>query len=153
MKKICLALATLIAVISLVACKSAQATQEDIDKSFYKVYTDYVELVNLDGAESYTVESGDTLTAICKKLYGAGNGYYFPLIMMVSTDTVLDPDLIEPGMILTIPNFDINITNKDQAKKLKPYFKEVADVYKLKTTASAPDIRENLLAISESLGE
>ncbi|MCR4631752.1 MAG: LysM peptidoglycan-binding domain-containing protein [Treponema sp.] len=153
MKKITLSLITLIAAIGLASCKTTGATQEDVNSSFSKVYKNYSELVNLEGASTYTVVSGDTLTAISKKFYGNTNGYYFPLIMLASNETVLDPDLIEPGMELTIPDFDKNIRNSTQAKNLKPYFKDIANVYKLKTTNGAADIRDRLIEISNELGK
>lgn len=153
MKKTIFVLVALVAAILLASCKSTGATQEDLDKSFSKVYDSYSELVNLDGAEIYTVVSGDTLTGISKKYYGNTNGYYFPLIMIASNETVLDPDLIEPGMELTVPNFDKNIRDTEQAKKLKPYFKDIANVYKLKSTNGAADIREKLIEISNQLGK
>lgn len=153
MKKITLALLALITVIGLASCKSTGASQEKVNDSFYKVYHNYSSVVNLEGAKTYTVVSGDTLTAITKQFYGDKNGYYFPLIMIASNEKVLDPDFIEPGMELTIPDFDKNIKDTEQAKLLKPYFKDIANVYKIKSTPSAADIREKLLEISESLGK
>ena len=150
MKKITFAFLALAAVLCFASCKST-ATQEDVNNSFYKVYHNYT--VDLEGAQTYTVESGDTLTAITKKFYGNQNGYYFPLIMIASSDVVLDPDLISPGMELTVPDFDKNIKNAEQAKKLSPYFKDIANVYKIKTTNGAEDIRKELLSISSTLGK
>ena len=55
-------------------------------------------------------------------------------------------------MKLTIPNFDKNINDKPVAKKLSPYFKDLAGVYKQKATPAAEDIRPHLLEISDLLG-
>ena len=78
--------------------------------------------------------------------------YYFPLIMVASSN-VSDPELISPGAKLVIPDYNANINDKAQAAKLKPYFKDIANVYKQKKTPGAPDIREQLLIISENLGK
>jgi len=60
--------------------------------------------------------------------------------------------MILPGMVLTVPSFDANINDKDVAVSLKPYFLDIAEVYKKKNTATAPTTRENLQLIAEQLG-
>ena len=132
MKKLSLILVALVAALVLAGCKST-GNQEAVNESFKKVYTTYSGIVNLDGAENYTVATGDTLTSIAKAKYGASNGYYFPLIM-VASENVSDPELITPGTKLVIPDYNANINDKEQAAKLKPYFKDIANVYKQKKT-------------------
>lgn len=161
MKKITLVLLSLVAAFGMISCTSTSTMddsakkQAEINKSFDKVYNTYSGVLVLDGAETYEVQRGDTLTAITKKFYAGKdeNGYYFPLIMLASRDVVSDPELIEPGMKLTIPNFDANINDKPVAKKLSPYFKDLAGVYQQKATRSAEDIRPRLLEISDLLGK
>ena len=133
----------------------AAKKQAALNKSFDKVYSTYANVLDLEGAETYEVKTGDTLTSITKTFYAGKdeNGYYFPLIMLASRGVVSDPELIEPGMKLTIPNFEKNINNKDIATKLKPYFKDMAEVYKQKDTTAAADIRPHLVEISEELGK
>lgn len=167
MKKICLAVLAAATVFGMVACKSTKGIEDEnggsaktakiskeqaaINKSFDKVYSSYADVLVLDGAEAYTVQAGDTLTGIAKKSYGDDNGYYFPIIMLASRDAVKDPELIEPGTKLTIPSFDKNVKNADVAKKLSPYFKDIAEVYKQKKSAKSEDIRPNLLTIADKL--
>lgn len=153
MKKLSVILLALATAIIMSACTSVAQMQEAINASFNKVYTTYADALVLDGAETYEVKSGDTLTAITKSHYGDDKGYYFPLIMLASRDVVKDPELIAPGMQLTIPNFDANINDKEVAKKLSPYFKDLAGVYKQKRTEAAPDIRKHLLEISDELAK
>lgn len=50
-------------------------------------------------ARTYTVESGDTLWAIAERFYGDGNRYQ----AIADASGVPDPDLIQPGQVLTIP--------------------------------------------------
>lgn len=160
MKKITFVLLSLVAAFGMISCTStstmddAAKKQAEINKSFDKVYGNYADVLNLDGAETYEVQRGDTLTAITKRFYEGedANGYYFPIIMLASRGVVSDPELIEPGMKLTIPNFEKNIKDKDTATKLKPFFKDISDVYKKKDTAAAEDIRPHLVEISEQLG-
>ncbi|MCR4822588.1 MAG: LysM peptidoglycan-binding domain-containing protein [Treponema sp.] len=161
MKKILVTLLSLFAVFGLLSCSStshmdeASKKQAAINQSFEKVYSSYYSALVLEGAETYEVKEGDTLTAITKKFYAGKdeNGYYFPLIMLASHNVVKDPELIRPGMKLTIPNFDANINDKAVAKNLKPYFKDLAGVYKEKATPAAEDIRPRLIEISENLGK
>lgn len=164
MKKISLVLMALVAAVSMIACTSVSTmdpgaakpkSQKEINKSFEKVYTNYYSSLVLKDAKSYTVKKGDTLTSITKTFYAGKdeNGYYFPLIMLASHNVVADPELITPGMNLTIPDFDANINDKEVAKKLSPYFKDLAGVYKEKATPAAEDIRPHLLEISDLLGK
>ena len=150
MKKIALSLIAAILAFGFVACKSTSATQ-DLSGSFNKVYDNYLDVLDLTGADTYTVKQGDTLTSITKAAYGEDNGYYFPLIMLASKDVVQDPEMIRPGMKLTIPSLERNINNAEKAKVLSPYFKDIAGVYKQKKTKAAPDIREHLNEISAEL--
>jgi len=48
---------------------------------------------------TYTVVSGDTLWAIAEKFYGDGSQYQ----KIASASGVSNPDLIQPGQVLTIP--------------------------------------------------
>jgi nucleoid-associated protein YgaU len=48
---------------------------------------------------TYTVESGDTLWAIAEQFYGDGSKYQ----VIADASGIPDPDLIQPGQVLTIP--------------------------------------------------
>ena len=50
-------------------------------------------------ARTYTVESGDTLWAISEQFYGDGNKYQ----IIADASGISNPDLIQPGQVLTIP--------------------------------------------------
>ena len=79
------------------------------DSAFTGVYSRYRTDLILDGAQYYTVVAGDSLNAIARQFYGSG--YYYPVIMLASSDVVQDPDKIQPGMRLTIPNLTTNLAN------------------------------------------
>ena len=164
MKKMYVAMVAVAMVFGMLSCSSTKALDDDktggakiskeqaaINESFGKVYDSYANILVLDGATAYEVKEGDTLTSIAKKSYGDDNGYYFPIIMLASRNVIKDPELIEPGMKLTIPSFDANIKNKEVAKKLSPYFKDIAGVYEQKHSAKSEDIRPNLLTIADTL--
>ncbi len=53
----------------------------------------------LPAAQSYTVESGDTLWAIAERFYGDGNQYQ----RIADANGIPNPDLINAGQVLTIP--------------------------------------------------
>ncbi len=150
MKKIALSLLAALITFGFVACKST-TTVKDMSSTFNKVYDNYLDVLDLTGADTYTVNKGDTLTSITKAAYGDDNGYYFPLIMLASRNVVQDPEMIRPGMKLTIPSLEKNINNVEKAKVLSPYFKDIAGVYKYKRTKAAPDIRAHLTDISDEL--
>jgi LysM repeat protein len=52
-------------------------------------------------ATTYTVQSGDTLSAIAKKFFGNANDYME--IFNANRDQLSDPDMIKPGQVLKIP--------------------------------------------------
>src|SRR5215475_6425599 len=54
------------------------------------------------GGQSYTVQSGDTLTKISKQFYGSPNEYM--RIFYANRDKLSDPDKIKEGMQLIIPS-------------------------------------------------
>jgi hypothetical protein len=82
----------------------------------------------LEGAEIYVVEHRDTLSHIAKIKYGSGNGYYYALILQASRDLVANQDVIEPGMILTIPNLQANLNDSRARASMKNFFLEVAEI-------------------------
>lgn len=134
------------------SCASNEAaTQEQVNEAFETVYETYESLLLLDGAKGYKVKSGDTLSSIAKEFYGNENGYYFPVIMLASSETILDPDLIAVGMELTIPDLERNLADPVSRGNMKKYFKDIADVYKKKDSEVAATIRTELLAISKGL--
>jgi nucleoid-associated protein YgaU len=54
-----------------------------------------------NATETYTVQQGDTLSAIAKKLLGNANAYMD--IYNANKDQLSDPDKIKPGQVLKIP--------------------------------------------------
>lgn len=58
------------------------------------------------GAEAvmYTVKKGDTLWKIAEVHYGKGQGAKYTDIVKANTPPVKDPDLIQPGWVLRIPD-------------------------------------------------
>lgn len=128
----------------------ARCTSEgpvDFNKLFLNVYNRYASNIIMDDSTSYVVQSGDTLSKISVDAYGSGKGYYFPLIMLASRETVADPDLIAPGMELTIPNLEANLRDEKAKDTMKTFFKEVAGIYERKENGT---MKNALIELSES---
>ena len=104
MKKIVVSVLLILIALLVVSCRSIG---EITDQTFERIYDRYSDRLILDGATSYTVESGDSLSRISYAKYG--EPFYYPLIMLASREIVLDPDRIQPGMVLTIPDLQANI--------------------------------------------
>lgn len=51
--------------------------------------------------QSYTVEKGDSLSKIAKRVYGKAS--YWRHIFEANKDHIKDPDLIYPGQVLRLP--------------------------------------------------
>jgi nucleoid-associated protein YgaU len=54
-----------------------------------------------DRGQSYTVQSGDSLSKIAKRVYGDANKWH--TIFDANRDKISNPDLIHPGQVLTLP--------------------------------------------------
>ncbi|MDR1363791.1 MAG: LysM peptidoglycan-binding domain-containing protein [Spirochaetaceae bacterium] len=156
--KISYGAAALLALLMAAACKSAPvADTGGSEMELLAIYGNYNEII-LDNAQEYTVKYGDTLTHIARAHYGEDGGYYFPLIMFASQTTVVDPDKIEPGQILTIPDLQINLDNIISRLQLKAMLLDVAFVYDGKADETSGAIkarhekdREGLIELSRSL--
>jgi hypothetical protein len=95
-----------------------------------KVKDMYDAVTGLDysGAVKYTVKKGDTLSDISRRVYN--DGFYYPVIMLASRGVVVNPDKIEPGMELTIPNLEINKANYNCKNSIKKCLNGLADLEK-----------------------
>lgn len=54
-----------------------------------------------EAAKTYTVKSGDSLWKISEQVYGNGNDWR--KIYEANKDRIQNPDVIQPGWVLTIP--------------------------------------------------
>lgn len=54
-----------------------------------------------DQGQSYTVKSGDSLSKIAKHVYGDASKWH--AIFDANRDKIKNPDLIQPGQVLTLP--------------------------------------------------
>jgi hypothetical protein len=126
MKKVLLTSALIICVMLTVSCKS---NQKDMDKQYINLYDANTGL-DFTGAGAYTVKSGDTLSDISRHAYN--DGFYYPVIMLASRGVVVNPDKIQPGMELTIPDLERNKANPDSRKSMKNCLNGFAKIEKTK---------------------
>ena len=114
--------------------------------------------LDLSDAQDYTVVRGDTLSQITRRYYGrltdvgaAGttNGFYFPVLMLASTESdIVDPDLIEIGMKLKVPDLKKNLASPISRRAIIDCLKEAANIYRRK---GKPDEEQGLLRLANSL--
>jgi hypothetical protein len=103
-------------------------------------YNDYIAVYDkstgliMDGAREYTVRRGDTLSNIAR--HETGCGFYYPIIMLSSHGVVVNPDKIEPGMKLTIPDIAKNKNDEKAKNCIKNCLLNFANIEKYK---SEPD--------------
>jgi hypothetical protein len=159
MKKALAILMAALVVLGAVSCGTTgstsgsqpQAAASPDDQALSAIYDRYEGSLILTGARTYTVVRGDTLSNLAKTNYGANNGYYFPLIIAASNETILDPDKIEPGMKLTIPDLQANLNNPQARGNLKNLIKDIADFYAAKTDAQSKNQNTGLTNLYNSL--
>jgi hypothetical protein len=132
--------------VQLAVILEGDISQEKINEALVQVYSTHRSGLDLDGAEEYIVRQGDTLSAIIRDKYGeltdvgdAGvrNGFYFPLIMMASDQDIVDPDFIEPGMVLALPDLVKNLENPTARQAIKDTLEETAYIYNRKGDTNA----------------
>lgn len=88
--------------------------------------------VVLDNAQFYTVRRGDCLIFIAKRFYGSEKGNYFPFIIAGTEEKIEDPDEIEVGQKLTIPDLKAAVSTEESRSYVKQTFYDVADKYDAK---------------------
>jgi hypothetical protein len=164
MKKNISLVLVLAAVILVVSCKSTPLTetepepeegQQAINTQYSNAYA-AVRPIILEGAKKYTVKPGDKFVTISRRHYqqeSTSSAYFFPLIMAASEDIeIVDPDLIEPGMELTVPDLRANLADPEIRAKIKTLLYEVAKIYNAKDDAPwRDDILNGLNAAADSL--
>jgi len=62
--------------------------------------------------------------------------------MMASPDIVEEQDLIEPGMVLTIPKLQANLNDARARESMKKYFLEIAGITERKRPKDAAGLRK-----------
>jgi len=128
MKKVSFWAALIACIILAAACKTTGGNQNlsEDDARYKSIYDKYRSGLILTGASKYTVKSGDTLVNISRSLYQ--DPYYYPVIMLASSNVVLDPDKIDPGMQLTVPNLQANLNDANARANIKAFLLEIADL-------------------------
>jgi LysM repeat protein len=143
MKKILILLTAALTVSGMISCATTKPAVEEpkpvVPETVQEAFDYSQDNLIIDGsAKSYTVRRGDTLSSIAKRMWGQERGYYFPVIMLASRQSAAidDPDVIEPGMQLTIPNLDVNLANDRARAAIKNYLKDVSGIYTRKFAES-----------------
>jgi hypothetical protein len=126
MKKVLLMAALILSIMLTVSCKSVP---KDMDEQYRDLYDANTGL-DFTGAGAYTVKSGDTLSEISKHAYN--DGFYYPVIMLASRGVVINPDKIQPGMELTIPDLERNKANATSRRSMKNCLNGFATIEKNK---------------------
>jgi hypothetical protein len=124
------------------------------ERALAEIYNHYEDKIILTGAKEYTVVKGDTLSKIARDNYGAApNAYCFPLIIAASKGTanILDPDEIEVGMKLIIPDLQANLDNATARSNLKNLIWDVADFYSRKRSPQSAKLHDGLVKLHDTL--
>ncbi|MDR1411573.1 MAG: LysM peptidoglycan-binding domain-containing protein [Spirochaetaceae bacterium] len=164
MKKPVSLILAMLAILFAVSCKSAPAAepepepvpvQEHTDTRFTNAYEAVLPIL-YDGAQNYTIAAGDTLTRISRKFYGRRNAFFFPFIMAASKDKrtvdIVDPDLIEPGMELVVPDLELNLAQPEIKARIKTLLDSVSKIYREKPDTNwSFEIRDGLAATAGTL--
>lgn len=127
---------------------AGQAQQESVQPVTNPVlYKD----LDLNGAIKHKVTYRDTLSSIAKKYYGNDKGYFFPLILEASKESITNPEIIIPGTILIIPDLNKNIGDPARREYVKSLLLETSKLYQTKKTYFSPKISTELRKTAESL--
>ena len=140
--------AMLVAAVSLcfalvIGCKTTKSAEEQFKALYDRYYSDLI----LDDAKTYTVVSGDYLAEIARNSE-YHNALYYPIIMLASKDVVQDPDKIEPGMELTVPDLQKNLDDPKARANIKKFLVEVA---KVEDSRNRTETADGLRKLSDSM--
>jgi hypothetical protein len=119
MKKIIFVLLTVLTAFAIVACGTPAPAAAP---AAAPARSDLI----LDGATSYTTVRGDSLSSVAARVYGSK--YYFPIIQKASGITT-NPDLIAPGLRLTLVDLQRNLRDAGAKAKVKEYITAAAATY------------------------
>jgi LysM repeat protein len=97
----------------------------EILEEYHEAYIRHHNDIILNQSQSYTVQSGDTMVIIARRFYSDSSLY--PLIFGAS-DEVSDPDRIEVGTILTIPDLELNWNDAKAKKSIDELILEMAGI-------------------------
>ena len=145
--------------------KKNNITGEDGEDGLGNIYEKYRPEIDYEGSSTYVVKPGDSLTRITtlSEVYGdltnvgsAGNrnAFYFPLLILASPNIgIVNPDKIQPGMVLTIIDLQKNLANPASRQAIKGFFRELADLYAAMDGVwmNASNIATGLKTLSDSL--
>jgi len=120
-----LSILTVVAVMCVMMFSSCKTTQVT-DETFRAIYQLYYSGLILEGAQRYTVKSGDRMVDISRNFYN--NPYYYPVIMLASKDVVVDPYKIDPGMQLIIPDLQRNLNSVTAKASIKGVINDCARI-------------------------
>jgi LysM repeat protein len=98
----------------------------------------------LDGAAKHTVVKGDTLADIAATRYGRSNMYFFPLIRLANAGAVSDPDVIEVGTNLVIPDLQRNLDSAPANALIRADMLSIAGQYERQSKPNAAATLRNL---------
>jgi carbonic anhydrase len=108
---------------------SPLVAQEAADPAQSPGYTQFLPNLILNGSVMYTVARGDSLMSIAEKFYGAEHVFYFPLILVASSDMLSHPDRLAPGMQIEVPDLSRNINEPFARENLRKALLAVAELY------------------------
>jgi len=128
MKKLLFIAIPMIITVLFVGCATAgsRAPENPVEEAFYEIYQRFRGDLILTGSRTHTVSAGDTLVGIARNAYD--DGFYYPIIILASSNVVLDPDRIEPGMRLTIPDLQRNLNDTRARANIRNFLLEMADL-------------------------
>ncbi|MCL2206285.1 MAG: LysM peptidoglycan-binding domain-containing protein [Treponema sp.] len=115
-------------------------------------------LLDLTGAQTHTVAPGDTLVTVAQRFFGGlpnvgdagvNNGFYFPIIILASGVALADPDLIQPGMVLTVPDLRRNLDNPAARQAIRQSLLQIAEIYRVENRRPAKV--QGLTVLADSL--
>jgi len=115
MRRTALSALLILCVLQAVSCATDKSGITD--ETFNRIYDKYANKLILDGAVTYTVKNGDSLSKISEEKYG--NQFYYPVIMLASRSLAVDPDKIQPGMQLTIIDLEKNLADRNAKAAVK----------------------------------
>jgi nucleoid-associated protein YgaU len=77
----------------------------------------------------YVVTGKEGLMTIARQYYGSENVWYFPLIYYANRTIINNPDSLQKGTNIIVPDLDASKNNTVYAEQIKDFFRQTADYY------------------------
>jgi hypothetical protein len=108
--------------------QTGRTTRADLPPFAQEMAINIPIFIDPDNMRIHRAKPKESLSSIARQYYGAKNARFFP-ILMLATGAIDDPDKIEIGQLIAVPDLMINRLHNSTSPTIRQYFYHVATLY------------------------